>query len=109
MAQRRRAISARESALHPDGDELRLKMVVLGVPLGAGAAHVVQLRPVGIEQAAQELVDDIAKAGKHAWCPAAGSPCCAAHDPLRTMVSTACDPVRCSPLTRGDELMCPPS
>src|SRR5580704_14767285 len=74
MAQERRAIAEQVSALHAHPNELRDGAEMLCMPLGAGSAHVMLLRPVGIEQGPNEVVNEIAKIGKHARRLVAGGP-----------------------------------
>src|ERR1700738_4314522 len=85
MAQERRAIADRVSALHAHPNELRDGAEMLCMPLGAGSAHVMLLRPVGVEQSPNEVVKEIAEVGKHARRLVAGGPrpVLCSHDPLR--------------------------
>src|ERR1700680_2041624 len=106
MAQERRAIAERVSALHAHPNELRDGAEMLCMPLGARSAHVMLLRPVGIEQSPNEVVNEIAKIGKHARRLVAGGPrpSVCSHDPLRC--SSARLRSRPSlPLARASDLM----
>jgi hypothetical protein len=48
--------------------------VVLGVPLGTGPAHVMQLRPVAIEQASGQVLNEVGEIGGQAVLAAGGEP-----------------------------------
>src|SRR5260221_13013810 len=60
--------------------------LVLGVPLGTGSAHVIELGPVRIEQASGQAVRELGEIGeyarRHAACGAASSRLF--NDPLRS-------------------------
>ena len=46
---------------------------MLGAPFGAGAAHVMQFGPVGVEQTFDQVVNEAGKIGGQALCPVAGA------------------------------------
>jgi hypothetical protein len=67
------------SGLHADAGQHRGAMIhhlgrriMLGVPLGAGSAHVVQLGSVGVEQGVGETVNEVSKVDRQTWRLAAG-------------------------------------
>src|ERR1700730_15556057 len=68
------------------------RRVMLGVPLGAGSAHVVQLGSIGVEQGVGQSVDEVSEVDSRFRCLAAGgehpncvfSPDLFAHDTPRT-------------------------
>src|ERR1700730_14445631 len=70
--------------------------VVLGVPLGTGSAHVIELGPVRIEQASRQAVRELGEIGeyarRHAVCGAASSRLF--HDPLRSTLRLTGSPFR---------------
>ena len=76
-----RDLQGLESALHPYAGhsrnghriEARGHPIMLGVPLGAGPAHVVKLGAVGIEQRFREALEEVEDIGSQAWrLPAIG-------------------------------------
>src|SRR5712691_4119889 len=79
----------RGSALHAHPSERRYRIesggsaIVLGVPLGAGTAHVVQLGPVAVEQALGQVPEDVGEvSGQTLGLAAGGQPAnCLSHDP----------------------------
>src|SRR6516162_485430 len=70
--------------------------LVLGVPLGTGAAHVIELGPVRIEQASRQAVRELGEIGqyarRHAVRGAASSRLF--HDPLRSTLRLTGSPFR---------------
>src|SRR5713226_2383622 len=69
------------------GVERTGRRIVLGMPLGAGSAHVMQLGPVGVEQATGQIVDEVGEIGDAGGIVAGGEPAGlrAVHDPLRNV------------------------
>jgi hypothetical protein len=80
------------SALGADANEGRHRLevggrpVVLGMPLGARAAHIVELGPVSVEQASGQVLEEVGEVGGQALGLAAvGRPAnWLSHDPLRS-------------------------
>src|SRR6266849_8475124 len=70
--------------------------LVLGVPLGTGSAHVIELGPVRIEQASRQAVRELGEIGeyarRHAVRGAASSRLF--HDPLRSTLRLTGSPFR---------------
>src|SRR6478735_4092155 len=60
--------------------------VVLGVPLGTGSAHVIELGPVRIEQASRQAVRELGEIGQYARRHPVRSAASSRlfHDPLRS-------------------------
>src|SRR6516225_3692805 len=78
--------------------------VVLGVPLGTGSAHVIELGPVRIEQASRQAVRELGEIGQYARRHAVRSAASSRlfHDPLRSTLRLTGSPVslRLDPLER---------
>jgi hypothetical protein len=66
---------------------------MLGPPLGSGSAHVVEFRPVGVDQRSGENTEHAGKVGQCAPGPAAVGSIGRAHDFVRATV--ACGPFSC--------------
>src|SRR5262245_30949530 len=67
--------------------------LMLGAPFGAGAAHVMQLGPVGIEQTFDQVVNEVGKLASQARPITPGgktSNRLCAHDPLRCSLRSSC-------------------
>src|SRR5215468_6415976 len=67
---------------------------MLGAPFGAGAAHVMQLGPVGIEQTFDQVVNEVGKLASQARPITPGgktSNRLCAHDPLRCSLRIPAD------------------
>ena len=67
---------------------LRLRTVILGVPFGPGTAHVVQLRPIWVEQGSGQTVQqfaDVASSPRFVAASSASENCgrCPDHDGIR--------------------------
>src|SRR5262252_8904695 len=70
--------------------------VVLGVPLGTGSAHVIELGPVRIEQASRQAVRELGKIGQYARRHGVRSAASSRlfHDPLRSTLRLTGSPFR---------------
>src|SRR6516162_3354787 len=70
--------------------------VVLGVPLGTGSAHVIELGPVRIEQASHQAVRELGEIGQYARRHAVRSAASSRlfHDPLRSTLRLTGSPFR---------------
>src|SRR5215470_4655113 len=97
----KRIAPATRSALHAHPSQNRHGVegggsgIVLGVPLGAGTAHVVELGAVAVEQAPGQVPEDVGEVGgKTLRRAAGGQPAnCLSHDPLRLLFVAVVGPL----------------
>src|SRR5262249_49441395 len=70
--------------------------VVLGVPLGTGSAHVIELGPVRIEQASRQIVRELGEIGEYARRRAVRGPASSRlfHDRFRSTLRLTGSPFR---------------